>query len=105
MTPTNCTIVRNSPWSGKASGAVLGNLNTNHPDAKPVRIRQGRRARPRRQVMLTVGVMLSNAQIQRDPMFTVRRHRFSCALLLLVVLMVSLQRFWKADLTAGATKG
>jgi multiple sugar transport system permease protein len=55
--------------------------------------------------MLTVGVMLSNAQIQRDPMFTVRRHRFSCALLLLVVLMVSLQRFWKADLTAGATKG
>src|SRR5215216_1350205 len=26
-------IVRNSPWSAKASGVVLGHLNTNYPDA------------------------------------------------------------------------
>jgi peptidoglycan/xylan/chitin deacetylase (PgdA/CDA1 family) len=27
------SIVRNSPWSAKASGVVLGHLNTNYPDA------------------------------------------------------------------------
>jgi peptidoglycan-N-acetylglucosamine deacetylase len=29
------SIVRNSPWSAKASGVVLGHLYTNYPDAMP----------------------------------------------------------------------
>jgi hypothetical protein len=28
---TNCTIMRNSPWSAEASGVVLGLLRTNYP--------------------------------------------------------------------------
>ncbi|WP_427116779.1 carbohydrate ABC transporter permease [Pseudarthrobacter scleromae] len=55
---------------------------------------------------LTLGLTLWNSQTQRDPMFyqlVVTGSAFSA--LLLVALMVGLQRFWRADLTAGATKG
>ncbi|MCS5716842.1 carbohydrate ABC transporter permease [Herbiconiux sp. CPCC 205763] len=55
---------------------------------------------------ITLGLTLWNSQTQRDPMFyqlVVTGSAVSA--ILLVVLMVSLQRFWKADLTAGATKG
>ena len=38
---TNCTIMRNSPWSAKASGVVLGLLHTNYPMPSPVRIHPG----------------------------------------------------------------
>ncbi|HEX6760228.1 MAG TPA: hypothetical protein VF086_17750 [Propionibacteriaceae bacterium] len=56
--------------------------------------------------MLTVGLTLPNSQIQRDPMFTRLVVIGSVmSVVPLVVLMVSPQRFWKADLTAGATKG
>jgi multiple sugar transport system permease protein len=53
-----------------------------------------------------LGLTLWNSQTQRDPnVHTARRQRFSGSVVLLVVLMVSLRRFWKAGLTAGATKG
>jgi multiple sugar transport system permease protein len=55
---------------------------------------------------ITLGLTLWNSQTQRDPMFTQLVVTGSAvSVVLLVVLMVSLQRFWKADLTAGATKG
>lgn len=55
---------------------------------------------------ITLGLTLWNSQIQRDPAFTSLVVTGSAvSVILLVVLMVSLQRFWKADLTAGATKG
>ena len=40
------------------------------PIPSPARIHPGRRARPGRQIMLTVGLTLSNSQILHDPMFT-----------------------------------
>lgn len=55
---------------------------------------------------LTLGLTLWNSQTQRDPMFyqlVVTGSAVSA--ILLVALMVALQRFWRADLTAGATKG
>lgn len=55
---------------------------------------------------VTLGLTLWNSQIQRDPIFyqlVVTGSAVSA--ILLVVLMISLQRFWRADLTAGATKG
>lgn len=55
---------------------------------------------------VTLGLTLWNSQTQRDPMFyqlVVTGSAVSA--ILLVVVMISLQRFWKADLTAGATKG
>lgn len=55
---------------------------------------------------LTLGLTLWNSQTQRDPMFyqlVVTGSALSAVLL--VALMTGLQRFWKADLTAGATKG
>ncbi|WP_368497978.1 carbohydrate ABC transporter permease [Herbiconiux sp. A18JL235] len=55
---------------------------------------------------VTLGLTLWNSQTQRDPMFyqlVVTGSAISA--ILLVVLMISLQRFWKADLTAGSTKG
>lgn len=55
---------------------------------------------------VTLGLTLWNSQTQRDPMFyqlVVTGSAVSA--ILLVIVMVSLQRFWKADLTAGATKG
>ena len=55
---------------------------------------------------ITLGLTLWNSQTQRDPAFTTLVVTGSAvSVILLVVLMVSLQRFWKADLTAGATKG
>ncbi|MGL3151600.1 carbohydrate ABC transporter permease [Microbacterium sp. A82] len=55
---------------------------------------------------ITLGLTLWNSQIQRDPAFTSLVVTGSAvSVILLVVLMVSLQRFWKADLTAGASKG
>lgn len=55
---------------------------------------------------ITLGLTLWNSQTQRDPMFTQLVVTGSAvSVVLLVVLMVSLQRFWKADLTAGASKG
>ncbi len=55
---------------------------------------------------ITLGLTLWNSQTQRDPMFTQLVVTGSAvSVILLVVLMVSLQRFWKADLTAGASKG
>lgn len=55
---------------------------------------------------VTLGLTLWNSQIQRDPIFyqlVVTGSAVSA--ILLVALMISLQRFWRADLTAGATKG
>ena len=55
---------------------------------------------------VTLGLTLWNSQTQRDPMFyqlVVTGSAVSAVLL--VVLMVAMQRFWRADLTAGATKG
>lgn len=55
---------------------------------------------------LTLGLTLWNSQTQRDPMFyqlVVTGSALSAVLL--VALMIGLQRFWRADLTAGATKG
>lgn len=55
---------------------------------------------------VTLGLTLWNSQTQRDPMFyqlVVTGSAVSA--ILLVIVMISLQRFWKADLTAGATKG
>jgi len=55
---------------------------------------------------ITLGLTLWNSQTQRDPAFTTLVVTGSAvSVVLLVVLMVSLQRFWRADLTAGATKG
>ncbi len=55
---------------------------------------------------ITLGLTLWNSQTQRDPLFTQLVVTGSAvSVVLLVVLMVSLQRFWRADLTAGATKG
>jgi multiple sugar transport system permease protein len=55
---------------------------------------------------LTLGLTLWNSQTQRDPMFyqlVVTGSAVSAVLL--VALMIGLQRFWRADLTAGASKG
>jgi len=55
---------------------------------------------------VTLGLTLWNSQTQRDPMFyqlVVTGSAVSA--ILLVALMIGLQRFWRADLTAGATKG
>lgn len=55
---------------------------------------------------VTLGLTLWNSQTQRDPMFyqlVVTGSAVSA--ILLVALMIALQRFWRADLTAGATKG
>lgn len=55
---------------------------------------------------VTLGLTLWNSQTQRDPDFYALVVAGSAvSALLLVVLMVGLQRFWRADLTAGATKG
>ncbi|WP_105565706.1 carbohydrate ABC transporter permease [Microbacterium halophytorum] len=55
---------------------------------------------------VTLGLTLWNGQTQRDPMFYALVVAGSAvSVILLVVLMSSLQRFWRADLTAGATKG
>lgn len=55
---------------------------------------------------VTLGLTLWNGQTQRDPMFySLVVAGSAVSALLLVGLMVSLQRFWRADLTAGATKG
>jgi multiple sugar transport system permease protein len=55
---------------------------------------------------VTLGLTLWNGQTQRDPMFYALVVMGSAvSALILVALMTSLQRFWRADLTAGATKG
>jgi len=55
---------------------------------------------------VTLGLTLWNGQTQRDPMFYALVVMGSAvSALILVALMSSLQRFWRADLTAGATKG
>lgn len=55
---------------------------------------------------VTLGLTLWNGQTQRDPMFYALVVAGSAvSVILLVVLMSSLQRFWRADLTAGASKG
>ena len=59
-----------------------------------------------RRFPVTLGLTLWYSQTQRDPLFTQLVVTGSAvSVVLLVALMVSLQRFWKADLTAGATKG
>ncbi|GAA1993614.1 carbohydrate ABC transporter permease [Isoptericola halotolerans] len=55
---------------------------------------------------VTLGLTLWNSQTQRDPMFyqlVVTGSAVSAVIL--VVLMIALQRFWRADLTSGASKG
>ena len=55
---------------------------------------------------VTLGLTLWNSQTQRDPMFyqlVVTGSAVSAVLL--VVLMIALQRFWRAELTSGASKG
>jgi len=55
---------------------------------------------------VTLGLTLWNGQTQRDPMFySLVVTGSAVSALLLVALMTGLQRFWRADLTAGATKG
>lgn len=55
---------------------------------------------------VTLGLTLWNGQTQRDPMFySLVVAGSAVSALLLVALMTGLQRFWRADLTAGATKG
>ncbi|WP_372435065.1 carbohydrate ABC transporter permease [Actinotalea soli] len=55
---------------------------------------------------VTLGLTLWNSQIQRDPNFyTLVVTGSAVSALFLVGVMVSLQRFWRAGLTAGATKG
>lgn len=55
---------------------------------------------------VTLGLTLWNGQTQRDPMFySLVVAGSAVSALLLVVLMTTLQRFWRADLTAGASKG
>jgi len=55
---------------------------------------------------VTLGLTLWNSQTQRDPMFyTLVVTGAAVSAILLIIVMVSLQRFWKAGLTAGATKG
>ncbi|MDN3494845.1 carbohydrate ABC transporter permease [Planococcus sp. APC 4015] len=55
---------------------------------------------------VTLGLTLWNSQTQRDPMFySLVVTGSAVSAILLVVLMIGLQRFWRADLTAGATKG
>ncbi|WRH26559.1 ABC transporter permease subunit [Arthrobacter sp. JZ12] len=55
---------------------------------------------------LTLGLTLWNSQTQRDPMFYQLVVTGSAlSVVLLVALMIGLQRFWRADLTAGASKG
>jgi multiple sugar transport system permease protein len=55
---------------------------------------------------VTLGLTLWNSQTQRDPLFyqlVVTGSAVSA--LILVAIMIPLQRFWRAGLTAGATKG
>ncbi|MET0672631.1 MAG: carbohydrate ABC transporter permease [Microbacterium pygmaeum] len=55
---------------------------------------------------VTLGLTLWNSQTQRDPMFySLVVTGSAVSAILLVALMIALQRFWRADLTAGATKG
>jgi len=55
---------------------------------------------------VTLGLTLWNSQTQRDPAFYQLVITGSAvSALLLVILMVALQRFWRADLSAGASKG
>ena len=55
---------------------------------------------------VTLGLTLWSSQTQRDPLFYQLVVTGSAvSVVILVALMISLQRFWKADLTAGATKG
>jgi multiple sugar transport system permease protein len=55
---------------------------------------------------VTLGLTLWNGQTQRDPIFYVLVVTGAAvSAILLVVVMISLQRFWRAGLTAGATKG
>ena len=54
---------------------------------------------------ITLGLTLWNSQTQRDPAFyQLVVTGAAVSTILLVALMVSLQRFWKADLAAGSTK-
>lgn len=55
---------------------------------------------------ITLGLTLWNSQTQRDPLFTQLVVTGSAiSVVILIAVMIGLQRFWKADLTAGATKG
>jgi len=55
---------------------------------------------------VTLGLTLWNSQTQRDPMFySLVVMGSAVSAVILVGLMIGLQRFWRADLTAGATKG
>jgi multiple sugar transport system permease protein len=55
---------------------------------------------------VTLGLTLWNSQTQRDPAFYQLVVTGSAvSVILLVALMIGLQRFWRADLSAGATKG
>lgn len=55
---------------------------------------------------VTLGLTLWNSQTQRDPYFYALVVTGSAvSVVLLVIVMISLQRFWRANLTAGATKG
>jgi len=55
---------------------------------------------------VTLGLTLWNSQTQRDPYFyTLVVTGSAVSGVLLVLVMISLQRCWRANLTAGATKG
>ncbi|MDR0848279.1 MAG: carbohydrate ABC transporter permease [Propionibacteriaceae bacterium] len=55
---------------------------------------------------VTLGLTLWNSQTQRDPYFyTLVVTGSAVSMVVLVGLMMGLQRFWKAGMTTGATKG
>lgn len=55
---------------------------------------------------ITLGLTLWNSQTQRDPFFyTLVVTGSAVSSIFLVIVMVSLQRFWRAGMTTGATKG
>lgn len=55
---------------------------------------------------ITLGLTLWNSQTQRDPYFyTLVVTGSAVSMLVLIGIMMGLQRFWRAGMTAGATKG
>ena len=55
---------------------------------------------------VTLGLMLWNGQTQRAPLYyELVVTGAAVSAVLLIVVMATLQRFWRAGLTAGATKG
>jgi hypothetical protein len=90
----NCTIVRNSPWSAKASGVVRGHPHTNYPDTKPGPDPSGQASSTRAPGNAHRGPhALELTDPARPDVHTVPPHRSVVSVVLPVVLRMSLQRF------------